>query len=128
MEVVRRAYDAYQRLDLEAFVALHHPQCEISPMIGGVEGGTTYRGHEGVRAYWADMHAAFEAWRPEAEEIRDHGDAIVIRVSAGGRGRDSGVPIAQKLWQVVRVREGRAAWWASYLNEEEALEAAGSSE
>jgi ketosteroid isomerase-like protein len=126
MELVERAYDAYQRGDVDALVALHDPECEIHSIIGGVEGGVGYRGHEGVRRYWNDIVEAFEDWRPEAKEVQDHGDKLIVRIRVWGRGRDSGVSFdGDELWQALRTRNGLAFWWATYRTEAEALEALG---
>jgi len=38
------------------------------------------------------------------------------------------VEVPQTMWQVIRVRDGRAAWWEIFRTEAEALEAAGLSE
>ena len=54
------------RKDLDPFVELHDPECEIRPRANDVEGGP-YHG-DGVRAYWRDMHAAFTDWVVEIEE------------------------------------------------------------
>jgi ketosteroid isomerase-like protein len=128
VELVRRAYDAFRRKDVEALVALHEPTCEISPLIVRVEGGTPYRGHEGVRAFWKDVHAAFDDWLPEPEEISDYGDTLIVRMHFRGRGRDSGVTIDQTVWQVITVQHGLSVWWAIYTSATEALAAAGLSE
>jgi hypothetical protein len=35
-------------------LALHDPQCEISPVIAQLEAGGPYRGLDGVRTFWRD--------------------------------------------------------------------------
>ena len=125
VELVHRAFEAYQREDIDAFVAFHHPDCEFLPRIGRVE-GRPYRGHEGVRAYWRDMTDAFERWQPVAAEVRDHEDAVIVRTSVSGRGRDSRVSfVDEEYWQAAKMRDGLIVWWATYPTEAEALEAIG---
>lgn len=123
VEIVRRAYDAFQQSDLEAFVALHHPQCELLPLQARVEGSGPYRGHDGVRAYWDDLRSVFENWQPVPEEIGDHGDSIIIRMHLTGQARESGVTFDETLWQAAELRDGLMWWWGTYSSEAEALEA-----
>jgi ketosteroid isomerase-like protein len=128
VEAVHRGYDALRRGDLEAFLELHDAQCEIIPRVVAVEGGQPYHGHDGLRAYVRDMRAAFREWVVEIEEERDLGDAVIIKAHFHARGRDSGVTLELPLWQTIKLRDGRATWWAVYFNEAEALEAVGPSE
>jgi len=121
---VERAYDAFRRGDLEAFVALHHPDCEVMPMQAQVE-GELYRGHDGVRAFWEHLRSVFEDWRPVAEEIRDHGELIIVRIRVTGRAGQSGVMFDETMWQALRVRDGLVWWWGNYRTEVEALEVSG---
>ena len=122
---VYRAYDAYQRGDLEAFVAAHDPECEILPRIVRVEGGMPYRGHDGVRAYWRDMAEAFEDWQPVAAEVRDHGDILIVRIRQSGHGRSGVAFVDEEFWQAIKMRNGLTVWWSTYSTEAEALEAVG---
>jgi ketosteroid isomerase-like protein len=125
VEMVERGYDAYQRGDLEAFAALHHPECEFAPLNARVEGGGPYRGRDGVRRYWDDLLSVFEDWQPVAQEIRDHGDLMIVRLRVTGRARESGVMFDETFWQAVKVRDGLVTWWETCRSEAEALEAAG---
>ena len=128
VEALHRMQDAIKRRDLDSYVALHDPDCEISPLIAAIEGGRTYRGHDGVRTFWSDVDASFAEWSRELEEVRDLGDVVVAKGRFRGRGLESGVEIDRRFWHVIRFRGGRAAQWAVYSSEIEALEAAGLSE
>lgn len=123
-EILARAYAAFQRGDLEAFVALHDPECEVLPVQARVEGRDPYRGHEGVRAFWNDLRSILEDWQPVPQEIRDHGDLMLVRMRLTGRAAHSGVTFDQTLWQAVEMRAGLLRWWGTYETEAEALEAA----
>ncbi len=41
VELTRRAFDAIVRRDLNAFVALHDPRCDIKPLLAAVAGDFT---------------------------------------------------------------------------------------
>src|SRR5829696_8687425 len=70
VDIAREAADALGAGDFDSWLSLHSDDCEFVPLIVGVEGGEPYRGHNGSRAFWADIHGAFEGWRSEVEEVR----------------------------------------------------------
>ena len=53
VELARRAYDAFNRRDLDAFLAIADEEVEAESRLGAVEGG--YHGHEGLRRWWNDF-------------------------------------------------------------------------
>ncbi len=128
MEIVRAAFDAVNRRDLDAFLPLVHPEGEFIPRLLGVEGGGTYRGHDGVREWWQSIFSAFPDFNATVLEIRVVADATISNVCFKGRGGESGVPFEDTIWQVARWRDGKAIWVKSYRDRAEALEAAGLSE
>jgi hypothetical protein len=50
VELARRAYDALNRRDLGAFLALMDANMEALPRVVAIEGG--HHGHEGIRRWW----------------------------------------------------------------------------
>jgi ketosteroid isomerase-like protein len=58
----------------------------------------------------------------EPEDVRDYGDTVIARVL--GTYRPRGIEVHQTVWNVVRFRDGKAAWWQFFRTEEEALKAA----
>jgi ketosteroid isomerase-like protein len=108
--------------DREAFVALTSEDAEFTSMVAESE-GTTFRGHEGVRAWWATVRGAFEDVRWELLDVRGSGDRGVAHFRMVGT--LGGVPVEQTMWQAVRLRDEKAIWWAFFRNEREALEAVG---
>ena len=123
VEIARDTADALGAGDFDAWLALHSDDCEFMPLIVGVEGGEPYRGRDGCRAFWADIHGAFSDWRSEVENVRAHGDGAVLCLRLHGRGRDSGLPVDRRIWQAFKSRDGKAAWWCIYETEQEALDA-----
>ena len=124
-ELVRRAFDAFNRRDLGAFLALCHPDVEFVAYAMQLEGGDPYRGHEGVRAWWETIFAVYPDFRADIEELRDLGDLIITRARMHGRGVESDAPMDQEVWQVGRPRDGKVIGWRFFRSESEALEAAG---
>jgi ketosteroid isomerase-like protein len=80
VDQARRGYDALNRRDLDAFLALMDPEVEFTTRFAQMEGGSQYRGHDGVREWWEDLLAIFPDFRVEVLEVRDLGDlAVAIR-------------------------------------------------
>ncbi len=123
VEVARQAAAALAAGEFDTWLGLHAAACEFAPFIVGVEGGRPYRGHEGCRAFWDDIHSAFADWRPRVERVRDCGESALLAIRFHGRGKDSGIPVDRLVWQVFRARDGKAVWWRIYATESEALEA-----
>jgi ketosteroid isomerase-like protein len=119
------AYAALNRGDLDGFLALIGEDVEFTSLVAEAE-GTTFRGHQGVRAWWDTVYRALDTPRWELLEVRTSGDrgAIKLRMS----GAIGGAQVAQTIWQASAVRDGKVRWWAFFRTEQEALEAAGLTE
>lgn len=123
VEIAERAYEAIRQRDFDALIPMMDPEVEIVPLVLEPEG--PYRGHEGMRRFFADLFDAFPDWRPQPREFRDLGEAVVIRLDVEGAGALSGVPVEQTIWQVVRFSDVRVRWTRFFRTETEALEAVG---
>jgi ketosteroid isomerase-like protein len=123
-ERLRDAHDAFNRRDLDAFVALADPEIEISPLIVHLEGITAYRGVDGVRQWWSDMLDVFADARTELDDTLELGDVTVGYGRLQGHGGESDAFFNRATFQVVEWRNGRVLWWRTFLTEAEALEAA----
>jgi ketosteroid isomerase-like protein len=111
--------------DLEAFLALTAEDAEFTSMVAEAE-GTTFRGHDGVRAWWETVRGVFDDVRWDLLDIRGSGDRGVLHFRMTGT--LGSVPVEQTMWQAVALRDGKAIWWAFFRSEREALEAVGLAE
>jgi SnoaL-like domain len=92
-----------------------------------MEGG--FRGHDGIRRWWKNLFDEIPDYTLEVVEVRDLGDDLVLAaLHARGHGAASATPFEETTWMPARWRRGECVWWAVFLNEEEALEAAGLTE
>ena len=64
--------------------------CIPTPAADWVGVDETYRGHDGVRRYMAQVYEAFEDYRPEVEDLLVAGEKVVTLAIEHGRGRASG--------------------------------------
>ncbi len=61
-------------------------------------------------------------------EARDCGDLTFAAFRLRGHGAGSDIPLDERIWQLVRWRQGKCVWLRTFSTREEALEAAGLSE
>jgi ketosteroid isomerase-like protein len=127
VEMVDRAYSGGGDIIAEAIEAMH-PEVELLGAIGGMEEGTTTVGREAVaQALTVDS----EIWAERRLELRraiDAGDQVVALVHEYRKGRGSGVTVEADIALVYGFRDGKVVRIEPYLNQAEALEAAGLSE
>jgi ketosteroid isomerase-like protein len=128
VELAHRAFDAFNRRDLDAFLAHCDPEVEVYSRLAELEGGRPHRGHDGVRSWWDNIFALAPDIRPEIDDVEDAGDMTVVRLRVRGHGVGSDAPIEQTQWLVTKWRDKQAVWVRIFLSEAEALEAAGLSE
>jgi hypothetical protein len=123
LELAYRAYDAFNRRDWDAMLALVDDEVVIESRLVAMEGG--YHGREGLRSWWNDFLGTFPDYTCEVEELRDLGDVTLGHIRGWGHGAASDTPIVDPFWQPIRWRDGKCVWWRNCSTEAEALEAAG---
>ena len=75
VEVAREVISAWNEYDLGRWLGRWHPDCVWVPRLRvQVEGVQSYRGHEGLRRYWAEEDAVFHGVRVDISEIRAVGE------------------------------------------------------
>jgi ketosteroid isomerase-like protein len=124
VELLHQAIDAFNRRDLDTFLALMDPGVEFTPYERAVEGLGPYRGHDGIRAWWEDSFTALPDLRAELSEVRDLGNVTFARGLLRGTGAGSGATFERTLWMANEWRDQKEVWWHAFGSEAEALEAA----
>ncbi len=122
VQAAQRAYEAFNRRDLDAFVALMDPEVDFTTRFTDRSG--PYEGHDGVREWWEDLLRVFPDFKVEVVEVRDLGDLTLNALRVRGHGMGSDTPFEETIWQVGKWRNGRSVSWHSYGSESEALEPA----
>jgi ketosteroid isomerase-like protein len=125
VEMIRRAFEAYERGDLDAAVVDIAPDCEYVAA-GTVPGRTgTYRGPEGYKSFMAWLDDEFSDSHAQVDALIDAGDSVVVAATLRGQGRQSGIPATFTFWQVWRFANGKVVHGQGFADKAEALEAAG---
>jgi ketosteroid isomerase-like protein len=124
VELARRAYDAVNRRDLDAFLAVMDEEVEAISFLVAMEG--EYQGHAGISRWWENILDVFPDFNLEVVEVRDlGGDSVIATLRWCGHGAGSGTPVDLSLWITSRIRAGKCVWWRAFGDKDEALEAAG---
>jgi ketosteroid isomerase-like protein len=130
VEVVRRAYEAFNRGGPEAVIneGLWPPELvwDFSP--SGIPGLGVYTGFDEIRTFFEkDWFAAFpfDEWKVELDELIDNGDQVIAVSRQRGRGASSGVGAELEQAFIITVGDGEIVRVESYLDRDKAFEAAG---
>ena len=128
VEIVRAAYDAFERGGLDALTQLHDPAIEWQTSAEDPD-AATHRGRVAVRRYIEGYMETFPGFRAELEECVATPDGRVLTTTRyTGRARASGMDMDWRQSVVYTVESGLIVRAEEYFDRAEALEAAGLSE
>jgi ketosteroid isomerase-like protein len=104
----REGMEAYSRGDYDAALVGFHPDIEWSAETDLVPDAGIYRGHEGVRRFWAEWAEVIEGMTLEIQECTAVDDEWVLAVTrSSGRGAASGVAVESGTFaQLAQFRDG----------------------
>jgi ketosteroid isomerase-like protein len=84
-------------------MAFCHPEVEWT----APEGGTTYRGREGVRQRLEEWLESFDDFRYEVQRVVDcGGDEVLVVATEVGRGAMSGAEVRSTNYELLTIRDG----------------------
>jgi ketosteroid isomerase-like protein len=107
VEVLERLFAAYRERGVDGALEFIDPEFEVvvGPELSAEP--DVYRGHEGVRRYFAGFEGIEDVrMRPEAM-IEDRG-RVLVPIVLTGRGASSGIEVEQRVVQAWTVRDGKA--------------------
>jgi len=130
VEVVGRSIDAFNRAfnrgDLEGFLAVVTPDIEWLPVMGAMGRDGSFRGRAGVEAYFDILRDAWEdlAFEP-GFEVRDLGEKTLMLGRLQGHGRGSGVIVDTPIAVLYDHRGEQISRIQSFFDPADALKAVG---
>jgi len=127
VEVIHGLVEAWNRADVDAFVAFFDPDCEVVFRPDVPEPGP-FRGHAELRAWVEGFLAAWESHQAEVIEIRTTDSGAFASLHFVGRGSGSNVEMDETDAHLFAFKERRVVRWRNFQAREEALAAAGLSE
>ena len=124
LELARAGYEAFQRSDLEAVLALTDPEVEIY-LPTTLPNSGTFRGHEGYITWIGQWLEAWEDFRIEVLAMEPVGKRhVVTTIHQSAMGRGSGIPVEMDVAYMTDIRNEKAVALQMYLTREEAIEVA----
>jgi ketosteroid isomerase-like protein len=125
MEIVRRVFEAVNSEDIEATLALTHPDFEVSVPPELSAEPDVYRGVEGMRRYWQTFAEAMDEIRFTPERMWDAGDAVVVALAVTAKGRQTSITVEQRPATVWTTSDGKVLHVAVYVSLAECLASVG---
>ena len=89
-EIVQRAFEAFGRGDIDGVVELCDPDIVVRDP---ERTGTTFRGLDGLRQFFAEWMENWEEYRSEPVDITEAEGEILVRAHQTGKGKLSGIEI-----------------------------------
>jgi ketosteroid isomerase-like protein len=123
VELVRRAYLAWQEGDLDGLISLLDPQVTWSPVLRFLEGRRTAVGHRAVRRWFRWIRITYRSVEPLPRQFEDHGHRVLVlgRLVGGSRLGEGDLDVAVA-W-VWTVRGERIAAMQAFRDERAARQA-----
>ena len=125
IEVLRHAYEAFNRRDLDALTRFFDPDAYWVPSSSLWGSGKTYHGHDGLAELLQDLAADWDRFDTQPRQFREVGDHILVLGTVHARRlndqRDFNSPTAW-IWEM---RSGKALRLQAYTDPAKALEALG---
>jgi ketosteroid isomerase-like protein len=123
VDIIRRAYDAFNEGDLDGLMEFYSPDAEQeAPIVGEL-----HRGRDEIRRSFASYFEIVEAARTEPLEFIEVGEQVVVPVRLHGRMRHTAITddmIPTEMVHAFAVRDGQIVWNYICADRDEAIKAA----
>jgi ketosteroid isomerase-like protein len=126
VEIVRRGLEAFEGDDIDAVLGVCAEDIVITqpPELPGV--AAEQHGHRGVLDALAVWPEQWDDYRIETLRIcAAPGDKVFVTQRTRGRGKQSGIEVEMDFSFVFAVRDGKISEWRLFIQEDDALKAAG---
>jgi ketosteroid isomerase-like protein len=125
LDLVRRALDAFNRRDIDGYIATIADDFVLHSQFAAVEAGT-YQGHEDIPRYFQDLAEAWHSYRAEPLDLVEGKDGrVACELVTRAEAERSGIAITKRIGAVFSVRGGKIVGVDTYPKLADALEAAG---
>ena len=125
VEIVRRAYEAFNRRELSSAAAVFARDAEWVPYLAALE-ERIYRGRDAIEAMWREILTDVPDFSIRLiRVVAEPPDMAVAQVEFRGTGKTSGAEIRETVFQTASFRDGKVTRVQGFRSLAEALEAAG---
>ena len=123
IELVKRAADAFKRLDFEAWKATASDQIALYPRREEPGVDERYDGWDGVLVYLGNWYSGWEKYEAEPLEFIDAGDYVIVDFRETGIAKGSGIRVEETFAHAFKVDDGKIVEWRMFGPVSEALAA-----
>jgi ketosteroid isomerase-like protein len=109
LETINRLFEGLNRRAVAAVLALCDPEVEWSPAFTKGDTGDGYRGHEGIRRYFADLAATWSAANAVPYQLTGVGDRVLAVCGVLAEAKQGGEELREQVAVVFSFRAGRVA-------------------
>jgi ketosteroid isomerase-like protein len=120
IEIIQRGLSAFNSFDVEAGLKVSHPSIEWWTSTSFVH-GKPYRGHDGIRQYFADRAEVWQDLDARVDSMLAVGDHVLMLGRFVGRGQESGTPTNTRAGWLWQIRDGLIYWGRTYFDQMEAV-------
>jgi ketosteroid isomerase-like protein len=124
VDVVKQVLAAFSRYDFDGALEHFHADAVLE-MADEDPLYRQYVGREEVKKFWTSLFRFWGEWHVETERFEAVGNEVVVVYRVVLHGRESGVPLEQRLAQLGEFRDGKVARSKLYRDPAKALEAVG---
>jgi len=119
-ELAEIGYRAWNEDDLEALLAICHPEVEYhtSGVFPGLQ--SVYEGKAGIRSWWADFHEPWSEIKVIPERIAERPEGVAVLIRFEGTGRQ-GIETTMQFINTIAIRDGLAYRFHSQPPTDEAI-------
>ena len=122
-ELAARAFDAFQRGDVEAVNSALDPEIEVVIADGLANAGTWH----GIDGFWESVATwleAFDDYKVEVQGIETpDDDHVIVEARQTAKGRASGVPVELTTYFLFEMREGISTRYELHASRDDAMAA-----
>ena len=125
VELITRMLREWNSGDVEALLEVFDPEIEVRPALRAFLASMVYRGHDGVRSWYAETNEPWAELQAEPQRFIDAGERTVVVISLHARVPGGRVDVGAEIAHVVTIRDGRVVRLEGYDDADAALAAVG---
>jgi uncharacterized protein len=106
VELITRVYREWNRGDMQALLDVFDADVEVRPALSTFLASMVYRGHDGIRTWYAELNEPRAELQADPERFIDAGERTLVVVALHARVPGGHVDVAAEIAHVVTIREG----------------------
>ena len=125
IELITRMLREWNGGDVEALLEVFDPEVEVRPALRAFLASMVYRGHDGVRSWYAETNEPWAELQAEPQRFVDAGGRTVVVIALHARVPGGRVDVGAEIAHVVTIRGDKIVRLEGYDEPDEALASVG---